>query len=87
MALYTPKKVVLNWFKYDVSFSMELIESFVEGIEKQAEESTNRYREQKATYVAEENQEENYTRIVEVHQGLDNETWNIFRAYKDVPHY
>lgn len=84
MALYTPKKVVLNWFKYDVSFSMELIESFVEGIEKQAEESTNRYREQKETYVSEEKPEENHARVVKAHQGLDDETWdieNIFMEY------
>jgi hypothetical protein len=77
MALYTPKKVVLNWFKYNVSFSIKLIESFVEGIEKQAENSTNRYREQKKTYVVEENPKENYARVVEAHQGLDDETWDI----------
>ena len=77
MALYSPKRVVLNWFKYDVSFSMELIKSFVEGVEKQAEESTNRYKEQKETYVVEEYSEEKCARVVDVHQGLDNETWDI----------
>ena len=56
---------------------MELIKSFVEGVEKQAEESTNRYKEQKETYVVEEYSEEKCARVVDVHQGLDNETWDI----------
>ena len=56
---------------------MELIESFVEGVEKQAEESTNRYRDQKETSVVEVFPEEHFARVVETHQGLDNESWDI----------
>ncbi len=84
MGLYTPRKVVLNWYQYDVSFSIELIESFVEGIENQAEESIARYEQQKETIVLEEVPEDNYARVVEVHQGLDNESWDlrgIFNEY------
>jgi len=77
MALYTPKKVVFNWFRYDVSFSIELIESFVLGVEKQALESVDRYRKQKETHVVEEIPEEDYARIVEIYQGLDDETWDL----------
>ncbi len=77
MALYAPKRVVLNWFKYDVSFSVELIESFVKSVEKQAIDSIESYKYQKETHVVEEFLEENYARIVETHQGLDNESWNL----------
>lgn len=77
MALYTPKKVVLNWFRYDMSFSIDLMESFIEGIEKQAEESIARFQEQKETIILDEVPEENYERVVEVHQGLDDETWDL----------
>jgi len=54
MALYTPKKVVLNWFRYDVSFSIQLIENFVQDIERQVLESIERYRKQKETHILEE---------------------------------
>ena len=77
MPLYTPRKVVLNWYQYDVSFSVELIESFIEGIEVQAEESIARYEQKKETLVLDEVPEENYARVVEVHQGLDDETWDL----------
>ena len=77
MALYTPRKVVLNWYKYDVSFSIELIESFIKGIERQAEDSIHRYEQQKETVVLDEAAEENYARVIEVHQGLDDESWNL----------
>ena len=77
MALCRLKIEVINWFKYDIGSSMELIESFVEGVEKQAEESTNRYRDQKETSVVEVFPEEHFARVVETHQGLDNESWDI----------
>ncbi len=84
MTLYKLKIEVINWFKYDISSSMERIESFVKGVEKQAEESINRYREQKETRVVEVFPEDHYARVIETHQGLDNESWdieNIFIEY------
>lgn len=70
MALFTLKKVVLNWYRYDVSFSIELITSFVQGIEKQAAESVAAFRASKHS---------------DGHQGLNNEdSWDlkeIFEAY------
>jgi len=77
MALYTPKKVVRNWYRYDVSLSIELMESFIERIEKQAEESIIRFQEEKESIVLDEVPEENYERFVEVHQRLDDETWDL----------
>ena len=82
MALYIPKRAVLNWYRYDVSFSAELIQSFVDGIERQAAESIVNYEERKRINVVENHPEENHIRIV--HQGLDDETWDlpkIFREY------
>jgi hypothetical protein len=70
MALYTPKKVVLNWYQYDASFSVDLMTSFVGGIEKQAGESVVNYKA--IQHSAKE------------HQGLDRESWdleNIFGEY------
>jgi hypothetical protein len=70
MALYTPKKVVLNWYQYDASFSIELMMSFVDGIEKQAAESIANYKAIQHTAAE--------------HQGLERDSWdlgNIFGEY------
>ena len=77
MGLYVPRRVVRNWYRYDVSFSIELIESFIDGIEIQADDSINRYKQQKETFLFEEVPEENYAHVVEVHQGLDDESWDL----------
>jgi hypothetical protein len=79
---------VLTWYKYDVSFSAGLIDSFVAGIEKQAADSIIRYDQEKETHEVEETIEEEtevtYMRVVATHGGLDDETWDldtIFREY------
>ena len=72
-----PGKGVLNWLQYDMSFSMELIESFVLGVEKQAAESLDNYKKHKEMYIEEIPPEDGGAHVVEIHQGLDNETWNV----------
>jgi hypothetical protein len=62
MALCTPKKVVLNWYQYEASFSIDLMVSFISTLEKQAIESIAHYTN---------------TRSVTGHEGLDNETWDL----------
>ncbi len=83
MPLYAPKKVVLNWYQYDISFSFQLIKSFIDGIENQASDSVTRYENEKETLVFEEVPEENYARVVEIHQGLDDETWDLDGIFKE----
>jgi hypothetical protein len=62
MALYTPKKVVLNWYQYEASLSIELMVSFVKTIEKQAVASIQAYKK---------------SRSVAGHGGLDYESWDL----------
>ncbi|HEY5029289.1 MAG TPA: hypothetical protein VIK39_12835 [Candidatus Angelobacter sp.] len=69
MPIYFPKKVVLNWYQYDASFSIDLMISFVDGIEKQAAYSIANYRTKQSE---------------DGHQGLDDSSWdleNIFGEY------
>lgn len=69
MALYTPKNVVLNWYQYDASFSIELMVSFGDSVEKQAAKSIADYKNAKQS---------------DGHRGLDAESWdldNIFGEY------
>jgi hypothetical protein len=68
MALFTPKKLALNWYRYDVSFSLELITSFVQGVEKQAAESVVTFRNSKHSQ--------------DGHQGLD-EGWALNEIFED----
>jgi hypothetical protein len=44
MAIDTPKKVVLNWYKYDTMFSIEFVESFVRDTEISASDTRKRQR-------------------------------------------
>jgi hypothetical protein len=62
MPFYIPKKVVLNWYQYDASFSIELLLSLVEGIENQAADSITNYRTK---------------RTEDGHQGLDEDSFNL----------
>jgi hypothetical protein len=44
MALYTPKKVPLNWYRFDVKFSVELLVAYVDGVEAQVNRSIEEFR-------------------------------------------
>jgi len=74
MALYIPKRVVLNWYQYDVSFSAELINTFVESIEKQASESIVNYEKTTKSDVVD-------GQMVYVHQGLESDTWDLATVF------
>ena len=73
---------VSTWYETDVSGTLELMKSFVEGVERQAAESARQYEQHKETAV-EECDEGSY--LVERFQGLDNQTWaslkTIFEEY------
>jgi len=77
MPLFTPKKTVDNWYKYDISFSLELIDSFIKQIESQVDETVIRFEKEKETFVFEEIPEEGVVQTDSVFQGLDNETWDL----------
>jgi hypothetical protein len=71
------------WYETDASASLGLIDSFVKGIEQQAHESILRY-EKEREFRVEEFAEGEESYLVEIHQGLDSQTWpleTIFREY------
>jgi hypothetical protein len=82
MALYLPKKVTLNWCKYDVSFSIELVQCFVEGIEKQAEESVSNFEKKMQIELVEDTANE-YQSVAVRHQGLNDETWDLSTIFSE----
>jgi hypothetical protein len=62
MALYTPKKIVLNWYQYETSLHIDLMVSFVKTVEKQAVASIRTYKKR---------------RSAGRHGGLDYESWDL----------
>ena len=76
---------VLSWYRHDVSFSAELIDSFVRSVEKQVADSIVRYEEEKQTQLVHYDAGEDgvYAAPVETHEGLESETWNLETIFKE----
>lgn len=73
MGLFTPIKCVRNWYRYDVGMSIELIMSFVEGVERQAKDSIEKFKGQTGTVVLEYDDPS----VTHIHGGLDDATWDL----------
>jgi len=73
---------IFTWYETDVSGTLELMDSFVKGIEQQAAESVLRYEQHKETHVEEYDEG---SCLVESYRGLDSQTWaspkTIFEEY------
>src|SRR5436305_175799 len=75
---------VSNWHQNELSISAELIDSFVKSVENQAAESIVRCEREKKSHIEVLGEDEMFVRVVETHEGLENETWDletIFREY------
>lgn len=84
MTLYVPREVPLNWYRFDIRFSIELLDVFVKNIESQIKLSIKEYIDKKATIVLDVQPEINSARVVDVHNGLDSDFWDldgIFNEY------
>ena len=74
---YIPREVPPNWYRYDLKFSIELLEVFVKNSESQIDLSIEEYSKKKETLILDEIPEMNTSRIVDVHNGLDSESWDL----------
>jgi hypothetical protein len=85
---------ISNWH-YEVSLSTRLIDSFVQGVEKQVADSIERYRTSRdngtltvydvsTSCDSDEETSDSIgaSRTVEVHQGLDDETWDLDELFE-----
>lgn len=77
MALYTPRNVPLNWFRYKVTGEIELLSSYVEGIEQQVEKSVADFSTLSEQITEEPKSPEEPAEIVTVYQGLDDQSWDL----------
>jgi hypothetical protein len=73
----------LYWYRYDVSGSIELLRTYVSDIEKQVDAGIKKF-EQEATEVEmEAMSEDDSPRVVTLHQGLDDVTWDLRAVFVD----
>ena len=68
---------ISTWYETDVSATLDLMESFVKGVEQQAAESALKYEQHKETDVEEHDEG---SCLVESFQGLDSQTWASLKA-------
>jgi hypothetical protein len=83
MTLLIPGRSVSNWYQ-DVSFSFELMVSFVDGIEEQAAKSIVNYKEKKRSELVVENHPEGeFQNLVQVYQGFDSESCDLDGIFEE----
>src|SRR6266542_563799 len=81
--LFTPKQVPLNWYRYDVGFSIDLLRQYVRGVENQIAEGIEAFHKHKEIRIDEATPHENDVQTVTVHRGLDDETWDLKGVFED----
>lgn len=80
--LATPKKNTPNWYKCDISFSIELLQSYIDGIENQIASSIKAYRDKTGTDYIEEHFDESNSFITEIQNGLDDQSWDLKEVFE-----
>lgn len=82
--LCRPHNHPLDWYQYEMSGSVELLNAYVMDIERQVAKGIADYKANAKRIVVDEHLGDEVVRIVEVHNGLDDQTWHlpeIFEVY------
>lgn len=82
MPLYTPKKVPLNWYRFDVKLSIELLLAYADNVEALVKRSIKDFRQGQQPNVGRE--DEGFGVQDDQYRGLDSASWDldtIFEAY------
>lgn len=77
------KLTVHNWFSLYAIFTIELMEGFINGIERQASVLIDKYELEKETHVLLDAPEDNFTWEVVTHQGLDDQTFDLQSIFSE----
>ena len=81
--MLTLKQVPLNWYQYDVQFSIELLREYIRGVERHIVEAVEAFHREKETHIFEDSPEDGYARIVEMYGDLNDEIWNLESIFED----
>ncbi len=88
MPLYIPKKVPLNWYKYEIELSIELLEVYISNVENQVNTNVEKYNKKKETEYSQKVikilNDQDPSDVTVTHEGLDSMTLDleiIFEEY------
>ncbi|NUW67395.1 hypothetical protein [Vibrio coralliilyticus] len=81
--MFSRKPTLKSWYESYLSPTFELMSSYIDGVEEQAELSVQNFEEGKETHIIEEVPEEGYVRAITVYRGLNDETWDIHGIFQD----
>jgi hypothetical protein len=70
-------------YTYNTQFSFHLLESYIHNIEEQIKSSKENYKEKKETIVIEEYPEMGFAQVIDIHNGLDSQTFNLDEIFLD----
>ncbi|MFM0314210.1 MULTISPECIES: hypothetical protein [Paraburkholderia] len=74
---FTPRDHPMNWYRYDVAGSVELLDSYVSDVERQVEKNIADFATDREELVVEGMRPDEPPRFIAVHKGLDDGTWDL----------
>jgi len=74
---------IKDWYEYDVHITMELMESFIDGVEAQALRLIEEFHDKKEMHEVTVEGYPEHSYAVTVFQGLDDQTWDIHSVFND----
>ena len=87
MPLYTPKKVPLNWYQYEIKLLIELLKVYISNVENQIKSSVKQYNKKiekgRVYKVIKVLNDEAPSDIIDTHEGLDSLTWDLEKIFKE----
>ncbi len=73
----------VNWYESDAILSIMILKSHINSIENQIKISVEEFERNKETIILEEYPNEYYTRIITLHNGLDDETFDMEKVFNE----
>lgn len=80
---FRPLDHPLNWYRYDVSASIEMLDVYISDVEKQVDKSADNFKIDSEEIVIEAVREDEPPNFITVHKGLDDGTWDLSAIFLD----
>lgn len=80
--VFRPYTHPLNWYQHEITGSIELLNSYVRDVEQQIAKGIADYKSNAKKIIVDEQFGAESGRIVEVHNGLDDGTWDLSEIFE-----
>lgn len=74
---FLPLDHPLNWYRYDVTGSIEILEAYIDNVECQADKTANDFKADAEEVCVEGKHQDEPPRFITVHKGLDDASWDL----------